>query len=307
MAELVFPKVEIRRENGTMVPVHIYGFAHGIGVKGSALTSEVGDALKQEADGFGPHDYLAMEGTEDELLRHAFRAVGGKPRTSVSQNFIRNALRKHLPKVANTAEEIEHFELLRSTASDPGAKAQEIEHRLIKAAVAEKAHLLPEATGRTIVTHKDMEEFKRGVVEALVEHGIEKEKAELYAESQYTFRSLLMARAVYHRAYATGLPVRLFVGFAHAHEIVDFLDQKKVDEYVRTLPAPLKKLYSDFEINGWDLVGMFETHGHKFEPRHWPSFYRWIALKTAKALNTPGHSGNVVINVAEFRKAIARK
>ncbi len=307
MAEIIFPKVEVTRQNGQKVPVHIYGFAHGIGIKGSELNREVGDALKREAASFGSHDCLAMEGTEEELLRHAFRAAGGKTRISISKNFIRNTLRKYLPHVVNTAEAIEHFELLRSIASDFGAAAMEKERELIKKAAVEKADKLVEVTGKTTITQKEMEQFKRDTIEELVEHGIGREKAGLYVESQYTFRSLLMARAAYHRVYATGLPVRLFVGFAHTHEIVDFLDQKKVDEYVKTLPEPLKKLYNNFEINGWDLVGMFEKHGHKFEPPHWPSFFRWMALKTAKALHEPNHSGTVVINVAEFRKAITRK
>ncbi len=307
MTEIVFPKVEIMRENGAKVPIHIYGFAHGIGVRGTEMTRGIGEALKREAASFNPHDYLAIEGTEDELLRHAFRAIGGKPRVSVSKNFIRNALQKHLPHIARTAEEIEHFELLRSIASDPRAAAQEKERRLIKKAVDEKADKLTDVTGKTKITREEMKKFKHNTIEALVEHGITREKAELYVESQYTFRSLLMARAVYHRAYATGLPVRLFVGFAHTREIVDFLDENKVDEYVKTLPDPLKKLYNNFEINGWDLVEMFEQHGNKFEPKHWPSFYRWMALKTAKALHDPNHSGTVMINVAEFRRAIARK
>ncbi len=306
MGEIVFPRIEIIREKGEKVPIHIYGFAHGIGIKGSALTRGVGDALKREAATFGQNDYIAMEGTTNSLIRHALRSAGISAGSKVSQDYMREALAPYIPEVIKKAESVEHLDMLRKSLSDSDGRATRQEHFMKREAVHEHPDKLVEFIGKTQITSEEMAAFKQEVVAKLEKAGIEKEKAELYVESQYTFRSLLMARAVRHRAMATGLPVRLFTGFAHTREIVDFLDENKVNAYVKTLPKLLKRLYETYEMYGWGVVDLFEQHAHKFELRHHSHFFRWLAHEVAKAHYETGRTAPVVINVANFRKLLRK-
>lgn len=297
-----FPHVEIKRQNGESVPVHLYGVAHGIGMKGTQMDVATGRALKDEGKKFGENDYLISEGTDERLIRHLAKVAGAK--FVFSRHFLKETINPHIPRVS-TAEDIEHFEFFRKAVVDPTMKIERAFHTTVREGVKQRLERVEKLRGKTTAESDEIAEANRDLVEELVKRGVEREKAEIQVESQTTFRSLLMARAAYHRAYATGLPVRLFVGFAHTREIKDFLsDEEKVNEYVAKLPTTLKDLYYAYERHGWRAVDLFEEHAHKFEPGFHSKFFAWIALEIAKAQ----YSGkNAVLDLAQFRRAVGIK
>ena len=68
MSEM-FPRVEVEAQNGRKVPVHVYGFAHGMGKKGTGLHHTVAAAIREESKSFAKEDYLVREGQNDALIR----------------------------------------------------------------------------------------------------------------------------------------------------------------------------------------------------------------------------------------------
>ncbi len=304
MAEM-FPKIEVATKRGKKIAVHLYGFSHGIGKKGTALHHTVANALRTEVKSFHYKDYVIREGSDDTLLRYALRKHGAGFHIRVSRDFLWDTLKTIVPSSAEI-EPIEHFEVLRNLQASEGGK---INHTSFIDEELRKKEISPdiqEASRLTMATQEQTQKSKDGLVEALRKRGIDENKAREYTESLTTFRSLLMARAAYHRAYATGLPIRLFVGFNHVKEIEDFLsDEKKQREYVANLPPKLKQIYDLNEQHGWNVVELFEQNAHKF-PGHEKRLYAWLALECAKPHYSPDKSDTVVVDIAKFRRLIER-
>ncbi len=301
----MFPRIEVATKRGKKVPVHLYGFSHGIGKKGTAVHHTVANVLRAEVRAFHDRDYIIREGSHDTLLRYALRKGGAGFHIRVSRDFLRETLQTIVP-LSREVEPVEHFEMLRNLEVSDGGKIshEDITYReLRKREIDEEVQ---EAARRTRTTREQTQEAKEGLIAEFSKRGIDETKAREYTESLTTFRSLLMARAAYHRAYATGLPIRLFVGFSHVTEIEEFLsDEKKQSEYVANLPPKLKRIYDLNEQHGWNVVGLFEQHAHKF-PGHEKKLYAWLALECAKHYYSPDKSGIAIVDVSKFRRLIGK-
>ena len=302
----MFPRIEVEAAGGKKVPVHLYGFSHGTGKKGTALHHTVANAIRDEQKTFGRDDFLIREGQNDALLREGLRSHGEGFKVRVSHDLLRDSLKAaRIPNV-HKIEPIEHFEIIRSIqVSEDGA----IDHvkTLRESTENAKSEEIDAASKLTRATPEQTRESKESLVQEFVSRGIDEAKAQLYVESLTTFRSLLMARAAYHRAYATGLPIRLFVGLNHVEEIERFLKNEKTrNDYVKDLPPELRQMYDINEQHGWGVIDLFEQHSHKF-PDHKKEFYAWLALEAAKPYYWKDKPTTIVIDVSKFRRLIARK
>ncbi len=307
MSEL-FHKVEVATPKGK-IPIHVYGFSHGTERKRSALSPRIANALRAEAKGFGSNDYLMAEGTDNSLLRHINKLTGVKFQIKVADNFMHMSLGKVVPQVYD-AEPIEHFNQILLASVDSDGKIQKTYWQIVKRDVNQApANELEIASEKTRTNAIENRESKDGLIDALCKAGVEREKAELFTEAQTTFRSLLMARAAYHRTFATGQPTRLFVGFNHANEVEEFLhDKEKLDTYVKKLHPPLKAMYDFSESHGWNIVSLFEAHAPNFDTKHHVRLYKWLALEAAKQEHTHRLGGRAsgIINIADFRKMLPK-
>jgi hypothetical protein len=266
---------------GGKARVHVYGFAHGIEASVETGPSErIAGELRREAQNFSPRDYLMVEGFHDEHLNTLLGQLSeAEAREQSQRDFIGRVVKKHAPGVLERAERLEHFFPLMGIITGT-SQLKNIERQIIRNEVEAQPREFKPVRDRTEWSLQDVEAYKRELAQALSNRfpNPPQDRIRVFVESSTTFRSLLMARAAFHRARATNGTVRLFCGSMHTQEIMRFLESESaVREYVHGLPTKLREFYEGMENFQAGVSSVFHRHSGEVGASRHADFLRWVA------------------------------
>ncbi|MBI5229485.1 hypothetical protein HY991_05210 [Candidatus Micrarchaeota archaeon] len=303
----LFKKVVLPNTAGK-ARVYIYGLSHGMGEGIGVLSENVLKALMQERAEFTPRDYFMVEGFHDDHLKASLSHVSEEElRMQKELDFMRKSLGEHFPEVFERAERPEYVYHLVQLVIDKRGFTEKFRKKIIEA-----AKKMPEEVERlrqeTRVIPEDVAEIKKAYAEELRElvPNASNEEIRLFVEGGTTFRSLVMARAAFHRAMALRGNVRLFCGFQHPEEVRFFLEsQKAVEQYVASLPRELREFYEALEANNESLNQAFQHYAPQVEKKQHADFLKWLAHKlqlySLEQMRLRKRPPPLKINLQEFR------
>ncbi len=278
-----FKRVILPRTN-SKAKVYVYGFAHGARYAAGS-TREVVQALASEVGHFHTQDYVMAEGFHND---HAHTLVPNPSPEDLAEeeqlDHIGRFIKANFPGLLGRAERAEPFYLLIEAMADRRNFRERVDASA-QAEAAEQPEAVQAVRGKTSLGLDEVSATKSAVAERL-KHSVPEASAQevdQFVEATTTFRSLLMARAAFHRAMARKTSVRLFCGFLHAEEVARFLERPKfLNEYLRNLSRnfpQLFQLYGVFEQVHGTTTKLFQTHSKKVAAEHHTQLLKWIAHK----------------------------